>query len=110
MTKTAATTKSVRMQRKWAPERRPVHGVPVDITSGKLGTIFARYGQLEDVSATISKVEIATGDFVFQVTLTHKSFAEISSVVMRRKKYARSGGGLLCSASGRISKACTTKT
>lgn len=54
-----------------------VHGVTVDITEDWMGAYFAQYGQVEDASAIISKVDIATGDFVHQVTMTHKSFSTI---------------------------------
>lgn len=39
-----------------------------------MGAYFARYGQVEDASAIISKGGIATGDFVHQITMTRKSF------------------------------------
>lgn len=44
--------------------------VIVDIYEDYLGAFFFKYGQVEEVSAIMSKVGIATGDIMLQVTLT----------------------------------------
>lgn len=40
-----------------------VYGAPVDITQEWMGTIFARYGQVQDVSAIINKANIVAEYF-----------------------------------------------
>lgn len=58
-----------------------------------MGTFFVRYGQVEDGLAIISKVGIASDDFVLQLTRVLKSFTEISNIFfMSRKKDACVGG------------------
>lgn len=51
-----------------------LHGVPVDMTVGRMRVFFTQYGQVEEVSAIISKEVITTGDFVLQVTMTRRNF------------------------------------
>lgn len=63
-----------------------VHGMPVDITEYRMGTFFAQYEQIEEVSAVISKASIASGDFVLQITLTRRSIADIPNILMYREK------------------------
>lgn len=66
-----------------------IHGVSVDISEDRMGAFFSKYGQVEEVSTVVSKSDIATGDFVIQVTLTHQSFGEIANVLMCREKSMR---------------------
>lgn len=63
-----------------------VYGMPVDITEYRMGTFFAQYEQIEEVSAVISKASIASGDFVLQITLTRRSIADIPNILMYREK------------------------
>lgn len=76
---------------------------------------FARYGQVKDVSAAISKAGIATDDCVLQVTLTCKSFVEIPKVLMSREKLmlavveVRRRYSWSCGAKGYMSKASPGK-
>lgn len=60
--------------------------MPVDITDDLMGPFFTQYGQVEDVSAIISKTGIATGDIVLQVTMNRKSFSEIPNILMCQEK------------------------
>ncbi|CAE1280356.1 unnamed protein product [Acanthosepion pharaonis] len=111
---TTLTTTSVHLQTEYMGTRRTkvtVHGVLVAINRDQLGDIFARYSEVEDILATISKAGIATGDFFIQVILTLKSFRKIPQhvdvpdkmipvVVESRRPYCS------CGASEHISKAC----
>lgn len=77
--------KSVRLQAKYLGTRRTkitIHGVPVDISGDRLGAFFVQYGGVEQVSASVSKVGLATGDIVLHVTLTRRSFGEIHNTLM----------------------------
>lgn len=51
------------------------------ISGDRLGAL-AQYGLVDEVAAAISRAGIATEEFVLQVTLTWKSFAKISNVLM----------------------------
>lgn len=51
-----------------------VNVVALDVSEDRLGSFLAQYGQVEEVTATISKAGIATGDFVLKVTSTRNSF------------------------------------
>lgn len=61
-------------------------GMPVDITEERMRAFFVWYGQVEDVSAIISKAGITSGEFVLQETMTRKSLSEIPNILMCRKK------------------------
>lgn len=54
-----------------------MHGVSVDIREHWMGAFFAKYGQVDEVSAVIDKSVIVTGDIVLQVILARQSFREI---------------------------------
>lgn len=83
-------TNSVRLHTEYMGTRRTkvtVLRVPVEINGDSLGAFFlARYKQVVDVTTTMSKSGIATGDFILQVILKRKSFGEIPNVLMCRKK------------------------
>lgn len=87
---------SVRLLTEYIGTRRiriTVYGVPVDIREYRMETFYAKYRQVDEVSAVINKSGIATGDIVFQVTMTRQRFGEIPNVLMcRGKKDAGSGG------------------
>lgn len=63
-----------------------VHGVPVDIPEERMGAFFAKYGQVQEVSAVRSKAGIATGDIVLQVVLTWQSFQNIPYILTCREQ------------------------
>lgn len=59
--------KSVSLQTEYKGARRTNitgHRVLVDISGTRLGAFFAKYSQVDEVTGTISKAGIATGNFV----------------------------------------------
>lgn len=88
-----------------------VHGVPVDINGDRLGIYFARYGQVEYVSVTISKAGIATRDFVLQATLTRKFRGDPQRVDVLGENNAHGYRPYCwkCGALGNMSKVCPGK-
>lgn len=69
--------KSVRLQTEYLETRRrriTVHSVPVNINEDWMRAIFTKYGQVDVVSALISKSGNVTGDTVLQGTMTRQSF------------------------------------
>lgn len=79
------------------------------------GPFFAKYGQVDEVGAVISKSGIATGDIVLQVSLTRHSSVEIPNLLMCREKRmlvvveGRHPFCWTCGASGHMSTACPRK-
>lgn len=76
--------KSVRLQTEYKGTRKTritVHCVPVDISEDRMEAFFAKYRQVNEIIAVISKSGIATGDIVIQVTLTRQNFGEIPNVL-----------------------------
>lgn len=67
-------TKSVRLQTEYIGTRRKKVTSMVAINGNRLGALFC---QVRRGGGCLCKSEIATGDFVLQVILTHKSFGEI---------------------------------
>lgn len=71
---------------------------------------------MDEVTVTMRRAQVATGDFVLHVSLTRKSFAEISNVLLCRDKMMPvvvEGYRLYCwacDASGHMSKYVPTKT
>lgn len=51
--------KTVRLQTEYM-----VHGEPADISKDQMGAFFAKYGQVDEVGAVISKSGIATGNII----------------------------------------------
>lgn len=49
--------------------RVTVHRVPANITEDQLSTYFSKFGLVEDISPIMDKADIATMDFVLQVTM-----------------------------------------
>lgn len=54
--------------------------------SNRLGTFFAQYVKVGEVEGVAIKSGIATGDIVLEITLTCKSFAGISNILMCRER------------------------
>lgn len=87
----------------------------MDIAGDRLGDFLARYVQVEDVLATMSKAGIVTGDFVLEVTLICKDFTEIPKDLMCQERMIFMvvvGSRPTCwsrGASGRMSKECPDK-
>lgn len=82
-----------------------IDGVPMDISEDRVESFLSHYGRVQEVSAVVSKSGIASGDFVFQVTLTHQSFGKTPNILLCkgrrmlvvaevRKPYFWHGGGL----------------
>lgn len=46
-----------------------VHRVPANITEDQLSTYISKFGLVEDISPIMDKADIATMDFVLQVTM-----------------------------------------
>lgn len=46
--------------------------MPLDVTEERLRVFFSGFGKVEDVSAVVSKVGIATAEFVLQITIACK--------------------------------------
>lgn len=80
-----------------------------------MGAFFAKYGEVNEVSAVLSKSGIGTGDIFLQITLNRQNFGEIPNILMchekrmlavveGRRPYSWSYG-----ASGHMSKACPSK-
>lgn len=83
------TSKTPQFQTEYMGTRKTkvtVHGVPVDITVDRMGAFFAQYGKVKEVPGVISKVDIATGNIVLQVTLTRRSFSDIPNILVSREK------------------------
>lgn len=83
------STAAVRLQTEYMGTWRTkitVHGVPVDICEDRLGDIFSKYGQVEEVSAITTKSGIATGDVMLHVTLARQTFGKVPNILMGRKK------------------------
>lgn len=81
--------KVVRLQTEYIATQKitvTVYGVPADITEDLLGSFFAKYGQVGDVSPIINKVGIATTNFVLQVTMSPKNFMDIPDILICRDK------------------------
>lgn len=49
-------------------------GVPLDVTEECLEVFFSGFGKVEDVSAVVSTVGIATAECVLQITMACKEF------------------------------------
>lgn len=87
----------------------------MDITKDRMEAFYTLYGQIEDVSAGINKVDIAIGVFVLHVTMTHKRFSEIPNILMCREKRmpvvveGRQPHCWLCGASGHTFDMCPSK-
>lgn len=78
-------TKSIRLQTEYIRTRRTqitVLGVSVDISVHRLPAYFEQYGEVETLLASVSKAEIATGEFVLYRTLTRKNFGEILNTLI----------------------------
>lgn len=109
-------TKHFRLQTEYMGSRRTkvtIHGVPVDIPEDRMGTFFAKYGE---VNALISKAAIAKDDLEVQVTVSRESFGEIPNTLVCRDKrmlVVIVGRRQYCwpsSASGHMAKECPDKS
>lgn len=101
------TTKAAQFQMEYTGTCRTkmtIDGVPMDISEDRVESFLSHYGRVQEVSAVVSKSGIASGDFVFQVTLTHQSFGKTPNILLCkgrrmlvvaevRKPYFWHGGG-----------------
>lgn len=51
-----------------------LHEVSMDLVKDVAGAFFSEYGQVEGVASVRSKISIATGDIIRQVTMSSKCF------------------------------------
>lgn len=82
-------TKSIRLQTEYmgtCRTRVTIHGVPVDITTNRMGSFFTKYGEVNEVKALSSKSGIETGDMEVQITLDQHNFREIPNTLVCRKR------------------------
>lgn len=82
-------TKSIRLQTEYmgtCRTRVTIHGVPVDITTNRMGAFFTKYGEVNEVKALSSKSGIETGDMEVQITLDQHNFREIPNTLVCRKR------------------------
>lgn len=56
-------------------------GVPMDITEQQLGIFFSKFGQIEDISTASSKIGIAIGDYMLEITMTRENFMAIPDIL-----------------------------
>lgn len=75
---------------------------------------FSHYGDVEEVSATTSKMGITPGDFALQVTLTRKGFSDIPNKHVQRKDNSSGGRRTVpycwsCGVMGHMAKRCLDK-
>lgn len=74
-------------------------------------SFFSKFGQVEEVSAIMGKMEIATGDMVLQVILNRPAFERIPNLLKCRDKKmqvvveGRKPFCWLCYAPGHVAKA-----
>lgn len=60
--------------------------VPVGISQDRMEEFFAKYGQVQEVSAVRGKADIATGDIVLQIVFIRQSFQNIPNILTCRDK------------------------
>lgn len=83
------STYSLQLQTEYMRTRNTnitIHGVPVDISENRIGAFFAKFSQVDKVSAVRSKSGIATRDIILQVVLTRQSFQDIPNILTCRFK------------------------
>lgn len=92
--------------------RLTVNVVPTDITDERLGYYFSKFEQVSNVTPVISKMSIAIGYFIIQMTISRKRFLSILDTLTCRdhkilitvRPHCWS-----CSATGRLINVCLGK-